>query len=422
MTVGLLVVSAGALLMGPSAQAAPDDPAAAAPPGASAKPSHPSHPSNPYFNANKPHHTPDGFQNLYIGGINKQFTDLLRWRISTLIDRLPPAPKTPTPTQAPDLARIHANAKAGAAMQPMLTWVGHATTLVQASGLNVLTDPIFSERASPVQLVGPKRQQPPGVAMQDLPPIDVVVISHNHYDHLDRQSVFELDQRAKKSGQATLFLVPLGIKPWMADIGISNVVELDWWDKHRVKGVDFYLTPVQHWSARGLGDRSKTLWGGWSVFGADFHWYFSGDAGYSKDFADTRAHFDAHLPAAAKSAVHGRVKGQTNGLANGQANGQESRQANNPSLIFDLALLAVGAYEPRWFMKEQHINPLEAVQAFQDLGAAQAIGIHWGTFELTDEALDQPPIALAAAKQQLGVVDEAFFLLRIGQSWVPALR
>ena len=140
--------------------------------------------------------------------------------------------------------------------------------LVQASGLNVLTDPVFSERVSPVQFIGPRRAQPPGVALADLPAIDLVVISHNHFDHLDRNTVLALHQIAQG---ATLFIVPMGLKAWFTDQGITQVVELDWWQQHTVKGVEFHLTPVQHWSARGLGDRFETLWGGWAVFGPDFH-------------------------------------------------------------------------------------------------------------------------------------------------------
>ena len=360
--------------------------------------------ANPYFNAAKSHHTPEGFKNNSTEGTVRPLSDLIRWRWAAYRNDLPPPPKTPTPVQAPDLASIHANARAGKAMQPMVTWIGHATALVQASGLNVLTDPIFSERAFPVQIAGPKRAQPPGVALADLPPIDVVIVSHNHYDHLDRLSVIALNAQASGS---TMFLVPLGNKPWMENVGITNVIELDWWDSVTLTrnkdgrparatpgqaGVEFYLTPVQHWSARGMGDRSKTLWGGWSVFGPDFHWYFGGDNGYSRDFIDTFNRFP--------------------GL----------RLPGNPSKLFDLALIPIGAYEPRWFMKEQHVNPLEAVQTHIDLGAVKSIGIHWGTFNLTDEALDQPPIDLIAARKTLGVSAVDFLLLKIGETWKTPAR
>ncbi|MBX3585853.1 MAG: MBL fold metallo-hydrolase [Ramlibacter sp.] len=335
-------------------------------------------PMNPYYNPSRPHHTPSGFRNNYSTAVDKPLADLLRWRWEAMRQGLPRPPQVPTATVAPDLPFLKSNAATGHAMRPAITWIGHATMLVQASGLNVLTDPVFSERASPVQFAGPKRAQPPGVAMADLPAIDVVVISHNHYDHLDRDSVLALNRRA---GGGTLFLVPLGLKPWMAALGVTHVVELDWWQHHTHQGVDFHFTPVQHWSARSFNDRLQTLWGGWSVFGPDFHWYFSGDTGYSQDFNDTRRHF-------------------------------EPRQPDG----FDLALLAVGAYEPRWFMKEQHINPAEAVQIHKDLGARRSVGVHWGTFNLTDEPLDQPPRDLAVARRDQGVPDDDFFLLKIGET------
>jgi N-acyl-phosphatidylethanolamine-hydrolysing phospholipase D len=333
---------------------------------------------NPYFDAAKPHHTRAGFKNNYVDAVDKPLGDLLRWRWNVWRQDLPPPPQSPTPTTTADLAAIHANAKAGVAMQPAITWIGHASMLVQASGLNVLTDPVFSERASPVQFAGPARAQPPGVALADLPPIDVVVISHNHYDHLDKNTVDALHTRGAGN---TLFLVPLGLKTWMAERGIDNVMELDWWQSHTVRGVEFYFTPVQHWSARGLGDRSQTLWGGWAVFGAGFHWYFSGDTGYSRDFTDTRERFAARNPGG-----------------------------------FDLALIAVGAYEPRWFMKEQHVNPAEAVQIHKDLGAKRSVGVHWGTFNLTDEPLDQPPRDLAQARQAQGIGESEFSLMKIGET------
>ena len=348
--------------------------------------------ANPYYDPAKPHHTPDGFRNIYSGAMNKPLSDLARWRWEATRDGLPKPPATPTPSVAADLPRIAAYQRSApgstagrSPSAPAVTWIGHATLLVQAGGLNVLTDPIFSDRASPVQLVGPKRAQPPGVAMDVLPPIDVVVVSHNHYDHLDRQSVAALYGKAQREGGATLFLVPLGQKPWFTEVGIPNVVELDWWQSHTVRGVTFTLTPVQHWSARGILDRSKTLWGGWAVLGADLHWYFGGDCGYSQDFADTRAHFADRQTAASGGG-------------------------------FDVALLPVGAYEPRWFMREQHMNPDEALQAHHDLGAKRSIGMHWGTFELTDESLDQPPKDLAGARLARDVDEATFSVMKIGET------
>ena len=330
----------------------------------------------------RPHHTRQGFRNTTVGAIDKPLADLLRWRNEAWRAGLPRPPQSPAPVVLPELARLRGNTDAArlgtaaAAVVPSVTWIGHATTLVQSGGLNILTDPVVSERASPVAFLGPRRAQPPGIALADLPPIDVVVVSHNHYDHLDRASVAQL--HARGAGR-TLFLVPLGLKRWFADLGITSVVELDWWEVHRHRGVEFRLVPVQHWSARGLHDRNRTLWGGWVVHAPDLRWYFSGDTGYSRYFGDTR-------------------------------------ERTGP---VDLALLAIGAYQPRWFMREQHMDPAEAVQAHRDLGAARSIGIHWGTFALTDESLDQPPRDLAAARQAAGLGESEFSVLAIGQTrWV----
>jgi N-acyl-phosphatidylethanolamine-hydrolysing phospholipase D len=337
---------------------------------------------NPYYDPAKPHHTPEGFRNNYVGAVAKPFSDLVRWKIDQLREHLPRPPREATPTVTADTARLSGNS--GPAAKPSVTWIGHATTLVQCGGINILTDPVFSERASPLAFAGPKRAQAPGVALDELPPIDVVVISHNHYDHLDRASVVRLNERAEGR---TLFLVPLGLKPWFEQQGIRNVIELDWWDRHVVGRVEFNLVAVQHWSQRTTNDRNKMLWGGWAVFAPDLRWYFSGDAGYSRDFADTREKLATHA---------------------------------EEGTLFDVALLAIGAYEPRWFMAQQHMNPAEAVQAHKDLAARRSVGIHWGTFELTDEPLDQPPHDLAIARQALGVADEDFFVMKIGETrWFP---
>jgi N-acyl-phosphatidylethanolamine-hydrolysing phospholipase D len=335
----------------------------------------------------KTHHTSQGYRNNYVESVTRSLGDVLRWQWNRFRQHLPPDPEIPTPTARPDLEFILRNAAAGTGMVRTVTWIGHATTLVQASGLNVLTDPIFSRRASPVRFLGPSRAQLPGIALAELPHIDVVVISHNHYDHLDRDSIHWL---ARQPGGPPVFLVPLGVKAWLAKLGIARAVELDWWDLHEYAGVEFHFTPVQHWSGRSLGDRNKTLWGGWAVFGADCQWYFSGDTGYSADFVDTRRRF-------------------------------AERQTAERGGGFDIALIAVGACEPRWFMQTQHVDPAEAVQVHLDLGAKRSLGIHWGTFALADDPLDYPIKALAAARIEQSVTEDAFFLLPIGATrQIPA--
>jgi N-acyl-phosphatidylethanolamine-hydrolysing phospholipase D len=340
---------------------------------------------NPYYDARQPHHRPGGFQNNDGDFETKSLADVLRWRWSAWRDELPQPPQVPVPAVAADLDFLRQNAAAGTAMQPAVTWIGHATVLAQLSGLNLLTDPIFSERASPLSFAGPQRVQPPGVPLVDLPHIHIVVVSHNHYDHLDEASVKAL---AAQAGGSPVFVVPLGLKPWFAEIGIDNVVELDWWQSHQVGAVEVMLTPAQHWSGRGLQDRLATLWGGFAVLAPDCHLYYAGDTGYSRDFTRVRER-----------------------LAERQRDGG-----------FDIALLPIGAYEPRWFMTAQHVNPAEAVQIHRDLGARRSLGVHWGTFRLTDESLDEPPRALAQARQAQAVDDNAFFVLAVGQTRVLPRR
>jgi N-acyl-phosphatidylethanolamine-hydrolysing phospholipase D len=329
-----------------------------------------------------PHHRDGTFQNSHVDFEPRGLLALLRWKWQAWRDGLPAPPKAPTPVIVPDLGLIQSNARAGAAMVPAVTWIGHATVLVQLGGLNVLTDPMFSERASPLSFLGPARAQKPGLWPYELPRIDLVVVSHNHYDHLDEGSVELL---ARQAGGPPLFIVPLGLKSWFAGIGITSVVELDWWQSHKQGAVEVVLTPVQHWSGRSLTDRMETLWGGYAMFAPDLQVFFAGDTGYSKDFADIRARFvDRQSPASGGG--------------------------------FDIALLPIGAYEPRWFMQSQHVNAEEAVRIHLDLGAKASLGIHWGTFELTDESLDEPPRALAQARRAMNVSDSAFFTLAVGQT------
>jgi N-acyl-phosphatidylethanolamine-hydrolysing phospholipase D len=326
------------------------------------------------------HHRGDRFQNNYIEFEPKGLGALLQWRIDAARLGVPKPPQAPTPRVAPDLAFLRANAVAGAAMTPSVTWIGHASVLLQAGGVNILADPIFSERASPLSFLGPARHVAPGLALRELPHVDAVIVSHNHYDHLDAASI---DALAAQPGGPPLFVVPIGVKAWLADRGVTNAVELDWWQATRIGGVEIVFTPSQHWSGRGLADRMETLWGGYAIFAPDFHAFFAGDTAYSKDFADIHARFAAR---------HGAGRG------------------------FDVALIPIGAYEPRWFMSTQHVDPDEAVRIHLDLTAAQSIGIHWGTFQLTDEPLDEPPKALSRALQARGLGAESFTVLAIGQT------
>ena len=331
-------------------------------------------PENPYFDPTKPHHTPAGFRNNYPQR-PPSAEDLERLRREMRQAReARPAPALLTPV-APDLAFLHANR-----VKPSVTWIGHSTVLVQMAGRNILTDPIFSARASPLPFAGPKRHQPPGIALRDLPPIDLVVISHSHYDHLDLRSVRAL---ARQPGGAPHYAVPLGLERWFARhvrrLDADRVAALDWWESATLRGIQVTLAPVHHWSARTPWDRNANLWGGWCLERAGFRFFFSGDIAYSADAAQIGARLGP----------------------------------------FDLAAIAIGHYEPRWFMRGSHVNPDEAVRVHRDIRSRRSLAIHYGTFErLTAEPLDQPLSDLAQARAAQGVAEEEFFSLRHGETRV----
>jgi L-ascorbate metabolism protein UlaG (beta-lactamase superfamily) len=267
----------------------------------------------------------------------KGFLDLLKWKMK---GSAKPWPKRVENTQKTDLpAKI-------ASHEVFATFINHSTVLVQLENLNILTDPIFSAVAGPLSLVGPRRVRAPGVAFENLPKIDVVLLSHNHYDHLDTASILDLWKR-----DHPLFLVPLGNGNLIRSLGIHKVVELDWWEQHHfTASQSFILTPAKHWSRRGLFDYCKALWGGFIIKSSELQIFFAGDTAYSGHFKTIQERYGA----------------------------------------MDLSLLPIGAYEPRWFMKEFHMNPEDAVQAHIDLQSQLSMGIHFGTFQLTDEGIDDP--------------------------------
>ena len=309
------------------------------------------------------HHMPDGtFVNTDGEAISKSFTDLLRWRWS----RTEPSPKHFDVIHPdPDVIAKPATTQ--------ITWLGHSAFLLQVKGKNILTDPHFSKRASPLSFAGPKRIVAPPLNIDELPHIHVVVISHNHYDHLDEESLTELYERQKNA--PPLFLVPLGLKEELLSYDITNVVEMDWWESHDYEGMTLTALPVKHWSQRTFFDRNKSLWAGWLVDIEDFRFFHTGDSGYSDDF----------------------------------------RRIGEDYPGIDLATIPIGAYDPRWFMKDAHMSPKEAVQTFIDLKAEKAIGMHWGTFILTDEEMDEPPLRLAEALKEKGIEMSDFSVMQHGE-------
>jgi len=294
--------------------------------------------------------------------------------------------------------------------QIQATWIGHATVLVQMEGLNVLTDPVFADRCSPFSFMGPKRFRPPPFPLAELPRIDVVVISHNHYDHLSLPDVLKI-------GNKPLWVVPLGIKSWMNHNGITNVVELDWWHEHKLEvgGKQFTLTsvPAQHWSKRTMLDTNLSLWCGWVVASPKLKFYFAGDTGYCTVFEQIGKKcgpFDlAAIPVSSFFFLPSFFE-DLGGFLN------VCLFACLP--FFSFLCWQIGAYEPGWFLKPQHVNPEEAVLVHRDVKAKKSLGIHWGTFTLAFEHYLEPPQRLKAALQANGIPEEDFFVTRHGETVV----
>ncbi|HEY3935668.1 MAG TPA: MBL fold metallo-hydrolase [Gemmatimonadales bacterium] len=251
------------------------------------------------------------------------------------------------------------------------TFVGHATFVLQTPAGNLLTDPIWSRRASPLSFAGPRRVRAPAVAFDDLPEIAVVLLSHNHYDHCDVPTPRALERRF-----APIVITPVGNGPLLRRIGIRRVEELDWWEHSNAAPVTVVATPARHFSARTPWDRNRALWSGFVIRLSGCQIYFAGDSAYGPHFSEIRARIGPP----------------------------------------DLSFLPIGAYEPRWFMAQHHMNPAEAAMAHRDLGSRRSVGMHFGTFQLTTEAIDAPATALAAARKQEEIPDAAFRVPNFGET------
>lgn len=284
---------------------------------------------------------------------------IFKWAvIDRVLGRRRRTPKrAPMPTTEPDRSLL-------AAAGPALTWVGHATWLVQLGGQRVLTDPVWSAKLG----LGVRRNVPPGLPLDEARPT-VVVVSHSHRDHLDAPTIDRL-------GAAPVYVVPKALGRFFRKRGCAQVVELDWWEATDVEGLRVTLVPSQHWSQRGLLDRNETLWGGYVLEGDGKRVYFAGDTAYFGGFRTIGERFPA----------------------------------------IDAALLPIGAYEPEWFMRKQHMGPHDAVQAFGDLGARLLCAMHWGTFKLTDEDLLEPPAVLDRVRREAGIADDSVWVAAIGET------
>ena len=288
------------------------------------------------------------------------FGTVMKWAVADRVlgRRRDDGVGTPAPRVTPDLGRLSQPPAPG---QPArLTWIGHASWLIQLDGVSLLIDPIFSESLGP----GVKRFVPPGVAVANLPAIDAQLVTHNHRDHLDVPSLRAVGRPV---------IAGLGLAPFFSGHALP-CTELDWYEETRVGNVTIRFVPSQHWSRRGLNDANATLWGGFVIEGSTARLYHSGDTAYFDGFSEI-----------------GRRVGP-----------------------IDAALLPIGAYDPSWFMSKQHMNPEEAARAFTDLGAHRFVAMHWGTFKLTDEPLDEPPARLAEEWQRRGLDPASCHVLPIG--------
>ncbi|HEX9051369.1 MAG TPA: MBL fold metallo-hydrolase [Anaeromyxobacter sp.] len=287
---------------------------------------------------------------------------VLRWSVwDRIAGRRRRAPdRVPVPTVAPDLARLRTPPAPGEPAR--ITWLGHASFLVQLDGVSLLVDPALEPRL----FGGIVRNVPPGVAIRDLPRIDAVLVTHSHYDHLDLPTL---------QAVGAPVVAGLGLERWFRDRKIF-ATELGWWASTRVGPVTVTFVPSQHWSRRGPFDTNRTLWGGFVVEGTRATVYHSGDTASFAGFKEIGARFPR----------------------------------------IDAALLPIGAYDPAWFMESMHLNPEQALQAFEDLGARTFVAMHWGTFKLTDEPLDEPPRRLEAERARRGIAADRVRVLAVGET------
>jgi L-ascorbate metabolism protein UlaG (beta-lactamase superfamily) len=297
------------------------------------------------------------------GSSAKGLLDVLRWKLTSRAEPWPARIVDASAPPPPELGPGRCSA----------TFLGHASLLWRLPGLTVLTDPIFSRRASPFSWIGPARVRPAAFGLKGLPPLDAVLVSHNHYDHMDLPTL-----RALAARGASTVVAPLGNGRALRGAGFERIIELDWWESAELAGGRVTLTPAQHWSSRSPFDRNRALWGGFRMEAGGRSAFFPGDTGYGPHF----------------KAIQERL---------------------GP---VDLAALPIGAYEPRWFMASMHMDPFDAVQAHRDLGARASAAMHWGTFRLTDEGIEAPLRRLESARTAAGLAPEAFRVLAHGESWV----
>jgi N-acyl-phosphatidylethanolamine-hydrolysing phospholipase D len=300
-----------------------------------------------------------------------RFLDVVRWQLGLGPRETPPAGVVGPPRlEAPPSLRKYSEVDASDPRLVQLTWIGHSTFLIRLRGRNFLTDPIFGDCGPPILLKRLRRAVPPGLSPGELPPIDDVLISHCHYDHLDSGALKLLGNRPK-------YWTPAGSAGWFRRRGITNVQQMEWWESAPApRGIELFCVPAQHFAGRGLFDRNRTHWCGWVIRSPERSIYFAGDTGYYPVFKEIGARFGG----------------------------------------FDVAMIPIGAYRPRWLMRGVHVDPREAVQIHLDVRSRQSVACHWGTFALTDEPLDEPPRLLKSAMDARHLKQGEFRALGFGET------
>lgn len=316
-----------------------------------------------------------GFRNPWPGSALHGFGGFLKWMLTR-----------PRPKSTGEYPRVTENKSDSrkSLSRPTdvtsITWVGHSTFLIQVGDTTILTDPIWSDRASPVSFAGPRRIAQPGIALEDLPQIDITILSHDHYDHLDDATV----QTLIKKFPAMSWLTPIGVGEFLRARGATSVKELDWWNETELGSAIVGCTPAQHFSGRYPWNRNGTLWCGWTIRVGDTAVFFAGDTGLHPEFGSIAERFGP----------------------------------------FDISILPIGAYEPRWFMHPVHMSPEEAIAAFHAIQATQPeresvmVGSHWGTFRLTDEPVDEPPVLARRAWERASLPSDKLWILTHGETRV----
>lgn len=309
------------------------------------------------------------YQNPHIDSTYRRLWNIILWKLGLYQDRL-------EKTLAPHDFIYPSPKKELSLKEPVVRWINHCTFLIEAYGNTILTDPVWADICSPVSFIGPKRRHPPGIKLKDLPKIDFVLVSHNHYDHLDYEAVKQLHKNHPKVD----WIIPEGMKLWFRNRGIQNTHEYNWWDSHtfptnRVP-VKITAVPTQHFSGRLSVHGNTSIWNGYVCEIGDRKLYFTGDTGYNE---------------------------------------HDFKEIGNTWKGFDLSLIPIGTYIPKKFMKPVHVSPYEAVQIHEDVQSKMSIGMHWKTFCLSDEAMDRPPYDLYLALKDANLCPEDFFIVKPGE-------